>query len=68
MDLKERVTMGNNALSVGNLGDAINKTLNYQYFNTSNSNVLDVFYLATFYDTYKIGEYVSTLCSVTVEL
>ena len=60
MDLKDHVTMGNNVLGVGNHGDDINKTLNYGYFNTTKSNVLDIFYLATFYNTYKIGKYVST--------
>ena len=48
MDYNERVTMGDSVLVDGN-SDHI-------YLNTTNNNVDNIVFLATFYDTFKIGK------------
>ena len=43
-------------LGVGSLGDNMGNNSDYEYLNTTDSNAFNVFYLATFYNMYKIGK------------
>ena len=40
----------------GNLGDDMGNNSDYEYLNSTDTNAVDVPYLATFYDMYKIGK------------
>ena len=53
--------LGDGNLGVGNirygkLGDDMGNNSDHEYLNTTDTNAVNVPYLATFYDMYKIGK------------
>ena len=48
--------LGDGNTRYGSLGDNMGNNSDYEYLKTTDSNVVNVFYLATFYNMYKIGK------------